>query len=964
MSNFLQLVAKDLYQRFGDRLPEVTLVFPSRRAGLFFNKYLAELILKPIWSPKVITINELMQQIAELNIDDSINLVTKLYTTYNKIRGINEPFENFYFWGEVMLADFDQVDKYMVNAKQLFSNIKDIKEIEEKFGGLTPEQTEALKDYLGVMANNQISELREKHLNIWGILFNIYKQFKEELEKEKLAFEGMAYRKAADILSDRSTSPPLPNPIAFVGFNALNNCEKALFKRCKGDVNTLFYWDYDPVFVDNKKHEAGMFIRNNLLHFPNALPRQLIEDSTKKPKTVKMVAAPSNVAQTKLVPKILKEMMLEGAQLNESTAVVLPKENILIPTLQAIPAEAEELNITMGYPIKETPAYSIAEFLVKLQMNAKVNTEGVLRFYHKDVLAVLNHPYCRLCEPEISLDLANSLKRNNRIYPRRGELALSPFFDQIFSIEGSSKNLTKYLLAICNRIAQVVYEKASSDTNQNLRIDLEFLYALHKSITRLQGVLSNQEFEITHKVFLQLLRKAFVQERVSFSGEPLAGLQLMGFLETRALDFESIVILSFNDDVLPGRNHPVSFITPSLRFAFGLPDYKHHDAVYAYYFYRLLNRAKNIYLVYNSRAEGLSSGEKSRFGLQLEMEQMKGQIETIPVGYNLMLTPTAPVTIEKSQEIIDKLTENLSKRSGRITLSPSGLTTYITCPLRFYFRYVTKIDEEEEVSEEAGALEFGRIIHKTMEELYSNLTGKLVTANDIKLILAKEKFIEDTLDNIFNEIFLKDNSAKKDELSGRNLLARNAMIYTIKKMLRFDANRAPFTLISHEQEVYTQVSINNPNIKSVRLGGSVDRIEENNNSIWAIDYKTGKHDTKKGKFQEVDELFDPTKIDAGKEVFQTFCYSLTLKELYPQKAIKPAIWFVKVAKSVNDFNINRKVKTKSYPVNDFREYHDEFLAGLSNLLSDIFNSNIPFTQTADTDKCKSCPFINICGREQ
>ncbi len=964
MSTFLQHVAKDLYQRFGDSLPDATLVFPSRRAGLFFNKYLSELISKPIWSPKVITVNELMQQIAQLNVDDSFNLVTKLYITYNSVRGINEPFENFYFWGEVMLADFDQVDKYMVDAKQLFSNIKDIKEIEEKFGGLTPQQTEALKDYLGVMANNQVSELREKHLNIWGILFDIYKQFKDELDKENIAYEGMAYRKAAEILSDPSTSPLLPNQLVFVGFNALNNCEKILFKRCKRDVSTLFYWDYDPVFVDNSKHEAGMFIRSNLLHFPNALPRKLFEQSTVKPKNVKMVAAPSNVAQTKLVPRILREMMTDGAKLNETTAVVLPKENLLIPTLQAIPPEADQLNVTMGYPIKETPAYSIAEFLVKLQMNAKVNSEGVLRFYHKDVLAVLNHPYCRLCEPETSLDLANSLKRNNRIYPRQEELAISPFLEEIFKSEQSSINLTNYLITICNRIAQVVSEKVNSNNDQHLRIDLEFLYALHTSLTRLQGVLTNQEFEITHKVFLQLLRKAFTQERVSFSGEPLAGLQLMGFLETRALDFESIVILSFNDDVLPGRNHPVSFITPSLRFAFGLPDYKHHDAVYAYYFYRLLNRAKNVYLVYNSRAEGLSSGEKSRFGLQLEMEQMKGQVETIPVGYDLLLTPSLPITIEKSQEVIDKLTENLSRKSGGITLSPSGLTTYLTCPLRFYFRYVARIDEEEEVSEEAGALEFGRIIHKTMEELYSNFTGKLVTSNDINSILTKGKLIENTLDTIFNDIFLKDSSATKDELSGRNLLARNAMLYTIKKMLRFDAARAPFALISHEQEVYTQVNINNASIKSVRLGGSVDRIEKNNNTIWAIDYKTGKHDAKKGKFQEVAELFDSSKVDARKEVFQTFCYCLALKELYPHIPIKPAIWFVKVARTAKDLSINQKVKSKNIPVNDFNEHKEEFGANLSNLLSDIFNPNIPFSQTTDNDKCKTCPFINICGREQ
>ena len=963
MSHFLQMVAHDLIARYGNDISKVTLVFPSRRAGLFFNTHLAKLINNPIWSPAVSTINELMQQVANLTVDDRIRLVSKLYHIYNKAKGGNEPFETFYFWGEVMLSDFDQIDKYLVDPKQIFTNIKDIKDIEEQFGGLTPEQTEALRNYLGVMHQGQVSELRKSYLSVWGMLMDIYQEFKTELNAEHIAYEGMAYRKAAEILADEDSIPDLPKHIAFIGFNALNECEKMLFRHCKREGDALFYWDYNPTFIKNKQHEAGFFIRQNLLTFPNALPSEVFKVPNPAIQTVKMVAAPSSVAQTKLVPKILNEMARTGAKMDVSTAIIFPKENILLPTLQAIPPEIESLNITMGYPIKETPAFNLAEFLVRLQINAHRNSEGVLRFYHRDVLALLNHPYIRVCEPKNSADAVSAIKKRNRIYPNESELDKSELFKSIFTSHKPNSNLTDYLLNICHSIAKTLAVKLEDTDNQKQRIDLEFLYTLHKSLTRLGSVIADFTFEVTPKIYIQLLRKVFTQERVSFTGEPLQGLQVMGFLETRTLDFENIIIMSFNDDVLPGRNHPVSFITPSLRVAFGLPDFKHHDAVYAYYFYRLLTRAKNIFLVYSSRAEGLSSGEKSRYGLQLEMEQMVKQTQTINVGYNLSLTPPLPITVEKSTDVIKSLLKRLTRKDNNVTLSPSGLTSYISCPLRFYFRYAVGINEDDEITEEVGALEFGKIIHNTMEELYKKFAGKMVSAELVKSIASKPNNIENTLDQVFCDVFLNDPKAKTDSLSGRNLLARNAMLYTIRKMLKVDEKRAPFKLISHEQEVYINLNLHSSStVSKVKLGGFIDRIEQNEGTIWSIDYKTGRH-ISKGVFNEVDELFSPSKVDNRKEIFQTFCYSLALDTIYPNTPIKPALWFVKSAKTSTDFTINQSENRKRIPVNDFNVYKDEFLRGLTTLVTEVFDISIPFTQTTDIAKCRTCPYSGICVRE-
>lgn len=957
MKPFLEIVSQDLFSKYGEKISETTLVFPSRRAALFFNIHLSKLISKPIWLPSIVSIDELMQQVSGLTIDDPLRLVSKLYHVYNRVRGVNEPFENFYFWGDVMLTDFDQVDKYLVNPKQLFTNIKDIKEIEEKFGELTAEQTDILKDYLGIMNADKVSDLRKNYLDLWEKLLDIYTQFRNELDLESLAYEGMVYRKAAQILDSKS-EVSLPNHIIFIGFNALNECEKVLFKRCKKDYNTLFYWDYDPVFLDNTNHEAGIFIRQNLSLFPNALSRDVIEENTIKDKTIRIIAAPSTVSQTKLIPKLLSELEENGAKLDISTAIVFPKENLLLPALQAIPKKIESLNITMGYPTKETPAFSLIDLLIRLQINAKKVDEDTTRFYHKDVLGVFNHPYIRIIDQNTTRSVVTELKKRNRIYTTNKEIAKSSLLSQIFCLQ-SENDLIDYLINISKEIAINIASFSKEEDNNKLRIELEFLYALHKSLTRAKGILMEKDILISHKTLLQIIRKIFIQERVSFSGEPLSGLQIMGFLETRSLDFENLVVLSFNDDILPGRNHPISFITPSLRVAYGLPNYKYHDAVYAYYFYRLLARSKRVFLVYSGRTEGMSSGEISRFGLQLEMEQMIGKVEKISVGYNLELTPPLAISIEKSDDVIDSLLKNINKKDKGITLSPSALTTYLHCPLRFYFRYVSKIAEDDDVTEEVGALEFGRIIHGVMEEIYKKYNGRTVLSATVNQILNDSIGLEAIVNKVFNEVFLNISDSSIEGISGRNLLALNAILYTIKRMLQLDAARAPFELISHEKEAYFTVNLNgNDQIEKVKVGGFIDRIERVQNTIWSIDYKTGRHEGK-GNFKHISDLFLPEKIDNHKEVLQTFCYSLALQELYPSSPIKPALWFVKVAKAGSDFDI----KFGNKPINDFSEYEQEFRGDLKSLISEIFDSSVPFSQTTDDDKCKNCPYKTICGKD-
>lgn len=956
MESFLRNVSKDLLNRFGDNLSEVTVVFPSRRASLFFSKYLSEQIDKPIWSPKITTLNELIHQLVGLKIEDRIHLVARLYRIFNQISGKEETFDAFYYWGEVMLNDFDQIDKYLVDARQLFGNIQDLKEIDIRFGGFTEEQMDAINSYIGIMESTETSEVRQNYLNIWTKLFEIYTQFKEELNKDGLAYEGMVYRECAEQLSEIDFLNKLPQPIVFIGFNALNESEKKFFNVYQKSGQGLFYWDYDPEFIANEHHEAGFFIREHLKTFPNALNI----DSTEKTPKVQIISAPTTVGQTKLLPKIFSTITDNNGKLDESTAVIFPQENILLPALQAIPTSVEQMNITMGYPLKETPAYSLMEALIRLQIN--VRTSGSTSFYFKDVVDILSHPYVRASQPTETDEILRLVKTKNRIYPTIEELATTPLLSNIFKTTNNSKELTDYMLVICSELTVILAQEQADNEEGNKNFDIEFLYTLHKSLTRLGETLTKLQVEISPKLYIQLLRRTFNQERVSFTGEPLHGLQIMGFLETRALDFENIVILSFNDDIIPSKGASVSFITPSLRKAFNLPTQKQHDSIYAYYFHRLIHRAKNVFLVYTNRTEGMTSGEKSRYALQLEMSSDNSSIENIDVTYDIEFSHGDSITIPKTEELIETLLNNLKRKGEVPTISPSGLTTYLMCPLSFYFRYVIGLYDEDEVTEEVGAVEFGLILHNTMESLYGEFTGKTMDKAVLEKLINNRSHIEETLNQVFIEIFEKKSAGTTSELSGRNLLAYKAILHIIERILLLDKNRAPFKIISQEETLSVSIPVTKSSkIDSMQLGGMADRVENNGEEIWLIDYKTGSSQGK-GEFEHVGDLFDATKVKRVREVFQTFCYSLALMEKYPNHRIKPLLWFVRAAKTVEDLFVYQKQKEKE-PVNDFVPYADDFKTNLSALLDEILDESVAFTQTSDTDICRFCPYARICGRD-
>jgi CRISPR/Cas system-associated exonuclease Cas4 (RecB family) len=959
MTPFLKLVADDLFKEFGKEISNINLVFPNRRASLFFNKYLTELIEEPIWQPSVITISDLMYRISGLNQVDPVSLIIKLYDIYSKQLHSQETFDSFYFWGEVMLADFDQIDKYRVDSDKLFTNIVDIKEIDERFGGFSPEQLEALKAYLGVMTDSTDSIIKDRYLSIWRVLGSIYKEFRSQLNAEGLCYEGLAYSIAASKLDSRSGFQ-LDGTYAFIGFNALNECEKSLLRYLKKSGKALFYWDYDIFYTQSDVHEAALFLRDNLNEFPNKLSSTHFNNFGTD-STIYLISAPSGVTQAKLIPQIVEQLRVITPELNINTAIILPEEHLLLPVISALPENIGELNITMGYPLKETAAYNLAEFLIKLHVNARSDEEGSVRFYHKDVLSVLNHPYLQIVDSNGCTAIIKRINTENIIFVDSNVLNGSPAFQVIFVKQSSGNGIVKYLAEVSRMLAGLINQSAEKSTF-NGRIELEYIYALYTNLTRLGDVIDQNGIDLSIKIFRQLFRKALLQVRVSFSGEPLSGLQVMGFLETRTLDFENIIMLSVNDDVLPGNHHRPSFITPSLRFAYRLPDYSHQDAMYAYYFYRLLQRSKQVYLVFRNRAEGLASGELSRFVLQLLMESGK-KIERIDVKFDLGIASPSEISIDKQEGVISKLNRYLTSSEGSKYLSPSAFTAYLNCPLQFYYRYIADIREPDEVAEEVDLPGFGKILHAVMELVYSSIGKDNIDRVDLDQFVKNPLKLEQLIDSAYTTVYLKTEKENiRLSLAGRNLLVLDQIKYSINKMLKTDIKRTPFRIIKQEETVSATIEFAaNGKAHRLRIGGIVDRLDTDGNTIRVVDYKTGSAD-KKGVFSSIDDLFDPKKCDKVKEVFQIFTYCYALKQQEGYNDIKPELWFVRNTASDYLPRVSYTESKVTSEVHSFNAWENDFVKKLKELLAEIFDTSKPFNQTTDEKICKKCAYMSICGR--
>ena len=745
MQPFLQLVAHDLYTKIGNDLSRTVLVFPNKRANLFFNEYLAEESDQPIWSPAAMSISDLLQKLSVQKAGDPIRLVCELYKVFKEETGSRETLDDFYFWGELLISDFDDVDKNMVDADKLFSNLQDLKNLMDDYEFLDEEQEEAIRQFFQNFSIERRTELKEKFISLWDKLGIIYHRYRENLAELGIAYEGMLYR---NVIEQLDTDRLKYDKYVFVGFNVLNKVEKEFFQKLQKAGKAMFYWDYDLFYTQRiSKHEAGEFIKRNLIDFPNELPESYF-DIFRKPKKIRYISASTENAQARFLFSQTAQMGSE-----KENAIVLCNEALLLPVLHSIPQDVQNVNITMGFPLAQTPVYSFINAAMELQTNGYRPDTG--RFTYEAVSKILKHPYTRQLSDHATR-LERKLTKTNRFYPLPSELKKDDFLTILFTPQSNIRELCDYLLRLIKSIS-ILYRKEGEYDDIFNQLYRASIFQSHLKINRLYSLIESGELSVRTDTLKRLITKVLTASNIPFHGEPAIGLQIMGVLETRNLDFRNLIMLSLNEGQLPKAGGESSFIPYNLRKAFGMTTIEHKNAVYAYYFYRLIQRAENITLLYNTSSDGLNRGEESRFMLQLLVE---GPHEITREYLEAGQSPqnTLEIQIEKTPEILRRLYRAYDiAQPESVILSPSALNTYLDCRLRFYYRYVAGLKTPDEVSAEIDSALFGTIFHLSAQLAYTDLTanGKMIQREDLERLLRNEIKLQGYVDQAFKQELFK-----------------------------------------------------------------------------------------------------------------------------------------------------------------------------------------------------------------
>ena len=952
MITFLEEVAEEIFIREKDKLSECCLVFPGRRAALFFTKYLSVHLEKPVWAPTFMTITDLMIKISNCRLADPLKLVFHLYRVYKTQVPRPENFDDFYSFGEVLLNDFNDIDKNLVNAQDLFRNLASLKSLDDQYDYLSRDQREMISRFWSNFEESRRSPEKDKFVSLWEVLYSIYKEFNNRLISSGIIYEGQAYRKVSEMVTHSMTLDIPCRKIYFIGFNALTKSEKVLLKYLEKTGKAEFFWDYDISYVESEvKHEAGHFISEKLRDFRSVQTRGGNEHLLKEKKYIESIAAPTDPGQVKVMSHILSGLKDQDKFHSNNTAVVLADEFLLVPVINSIPEDFKDINITMGYPVKDTPVFSLVESLIDLQKNLKEGKD-MIRFYYKDVLRVLDHQYIAYLNIDELKKLRDDIVLQNRILPDKDFLHVNELANTIFQKITDPYGMSEYLREI---LFQVYVLNSSDDKNDPDKFDLqkEYIYHVYLAINRLKDLLSSEEQPLIVETYLRLLKKIIRGMTISFTGEPLKGLQVMGVLETRAIDFENVILLSLNEGVFPGRGTSLSVIPYNLRRGFGLPTPEYQDRIYAYYFYRLIQRARHITFIYNTKTDGIKTGEVSRFLYQLKYLLRMPIVEK---GLAVMVhqQQERKIMIEKSSDEMTVMSKFIS--GGRSYMSPSALNVYLDCSLKFYFRYVAEIREPEEVAEEVDYLVFGNLLHMTMKILYEGFKTDEIKREQIEKILGDEKFIRKALDDSIRKEWLKTESDTVGE--GRNLIAKEILFRYVKQILKVDLKLVPFMIKGLEKEFVREMEINNNGKKvNVKLGGKIDRIDQVNGKLRIIDYKTGMVNK---KFTAVEKLFERGWHNRSSEAFQTLIYCWLFDKTDPVNPTIPGLYDIR---GMYDEGFSPEFLMNRIKITDFRDLKEEMEANLQELLEEIFNINIPFQQVSEPNICKRCPYNNICKLE-
>ena len=974
MKPFLKQVAEHYYSK-GD-IERRCFVFPNRRSMAFFMKWLSEAVanaarsgleVKPLISPLMFTINDLFFKVCGCKPADRVTQLLELYECYRDLNPKAESLDEFIFWGDIILGDFNDADKYMVEPVQLFTNVADYKQLQDNFSYLTQTQRKAIEGFIShfndvsgrltVDLDTDNPDVKGRFLQIWNILYPLYTQFNERLASKGLAYEGMVYRGLAQRLKSEPVGDvfkdvfPEDGSFVFVGLNALNECEKTLLRKLRDASKAEFCWDYSGDMIKDSQNRSSFFMSDNVLEFPQAA--QWDPEGVTVP-AVNVISVASSVGQAKLLPDIIKS--------SEDSAVVLPDEGLLSSVLNSIPESIQDINVTMGLPMKGSLLFSMMSDIATVQMHA-VNRKDTWLFYHKPVWDLFSNPLFRCAADDDSKEIIRKVKEGARYYIPMEDLQGSALMDIVFrpvilDVKSRDKEqiyaFAEYQKTVIRTIAPAVAD------DPKMALELEYAKEYYRCVNLLQG----HSLEVLPLTYIRLLAQILGSVSVPFRGEPLKGLQIMGPLEMRALDFRNLVIMSANEGLFPRRSVSSSFIPPELRKGFGLPTYEYQDAVWAYYFYRVISRAENVWMLVDSRTEGLKSGEESRYIKQLEYH-FGVPVKRFVVSTGDMCTVDVP-EVAKTQEDIEKI--------GQTVLSATAIQNYLSCPAKFYYATVKGLQVEEEVSESLDYGMFGTVFHDVMRAIYtaeeamspdfefdhggkneSMLEGKLnhISQTYIQSWIARENKIREKVKALIIS------QLKSVDVSGRNLVVADVIVKYVIKTLQRDlellqnGGLESFEILGREMPVYGE-------FYGQRLKGFIDRIDSfQSGQARIVDYKTGKvladdEDIHDGNAEDIAEkIFAQDVAERPKIALQFYIYDLLLGEYDLARGRQ-------ICNSVYSTAKLFKEAPMTVPMNS--KFYDAVSERLKALLDEMRNPEVPFRRTADENVCIYCDFKNICGR--
>ena len=971
---FLEYVAEDIIGKYGTDLSRIAVVFPNKRAALFLNEHLARIAGQPVWSPAYITISDLFRQHTDLKPADPIKLICDIHKSFTKCTGIDETLDHFYGWGQLLLADFDDIDKNMADADSIFCNLKDIHELDD-ISYLDDEQKEMLKRFFANFSDDIESELKKRFLSLWSHFGDIYHDYNRRLTEQGIGYEGAIYRKVAS----EETLHLKYDKYLFVGFNLIQKVERVLFSRLMKEGKAKFYWDFDEYYMPTARAQQSASVPNNtasfaayLTDFPNELDNtdRDIYANMRRPKRIRFISSPTENAQARFASNWLLEN--DRYKAGRKTAVVMCDESILLPIMHSLPPEADKVNITSGFPLAMTPVASLVMLLFDLYtLGLRKKGTAFNPHYLKKLMA---HPYARHLQKV-------HLKEMNDVHLKGVHLS------QVHQEEVHQEGIA----ALLHHIATLVKQVGIATKQEGDALTQESVFRMFTILNRLAALADSGDLLVDNTTLRRLVSQLVGAASIPFHGEPVIGVQIMGVLETRNIDFDNVLLLSCNEGNMPKGVNDSSFIPYSIRKAHGLTTIDNKVAIYSYYFHRLLQRAGDITIAYNNSTDNGHTGEMSRFMLQLLVESGQ-KIDHYSLTAKNQPTPLMPKAIEKDETALSKL-EEMSR------LSPSAINTYIRCKLAFYYQYIAHIKEPDSDPETIDNRMFGNIFHRAAYLIYKDITdhSPVIEKAHIQAYLSNRKLLASVVDRAFEEEECKTNN-------GLQIINREVIIEYITKLLKIDQLLCPFSILAMEEEakVYTSLSFTtspshhlttspggalvssaptklNPSggalVSSaptkqynLTIGGIIDRLDAvtdkqtGKRRIRVVDYKTGNKPS--SAIKSIEEVFDPKNIASKHSNYflQAILYSLIVSRSKEWNAandpVSPALLFIKQA-ATNDYDPTLCID--KHPISDVTVYEEEFLTKLKETVADMYSPNAAFTPTDDRKKCELCPYRMLCG---